>query len=267
MNLDINYLTRTFFYFDKPVNYLLDKNNYIKIFPVMLEDSEIFLSSMDILTIDKNSIPDTKIIQMSYLQFLFEKQLQDRINQQKLLNILILCLKMKRPSIKLDRNNRPIIIDLNENNIVNINSKQFDEIKRIILYQNLIDYDDEYINPELKKNIEESNYLKNRNIEVPTLERKIAIITAHTGISKQEQLKMTYRSHSLLFDEVYEETEYTTLYPLAVFGGETDKIEKWIYKQKKGKFDGKVVSVSSYNKQAGGDGNVGQRIINQNKED
>ena len=260
MSVDIEYLTRAFFYFDEPVDYKLDENTSIKIKPVSVRNSEIFLSSINILQIDKNSLPDVKIIQMSYLQFLFEKQLNNAINRQKLFNILFLCLNFKNPSIVLDKNKKPLIFD-KEKNIL-INSSQFDDIKKIILYQNIIGYDDEYINPELKKSLEESAKLKSRNIDIPTLERKIAIITAHTGISKIEQLNMTYRSHSLLFDEVHGETEYTTLYPVAAFAGKADKIDRWIYKQKKNKFEDQVVSVSSFNKQAGGDGNVGRKTIN-----
>ena len=260
MSVDIEYLTRAFFYFDEPVDYKLDGTTSIKINPVSVRNSEIFLSSINILQIDKNSLPDVKIIQMSYLQFLLEKVLVEKINRQKLLNILAICLDMKAPFIFLDENGRPFILD--KSNGVVIDYKQFDDIKRIILYQNIIDYDDEYVNPELQQSLDEAIRLKSRNIEVPTLERKIAIITAHTGLSKAEQLQMTYRSHSLLFEEVCGETEYTTLYPLAAFAGKTDKIDKWIYKQKKGKFDDQVVSVSNFNKQAGGDGNVGRKTIN-----
>lgn len=260
MSVDIEYLTRAFFYFDEPVNYKLNENNLIRINPISVRNSEIFLSSINILQIDKNSLPDVKIIQMSYLQFLLEKVLIDEINKQKFLNILILCLGINNPFIFLDEYKRPIIMD-KERQII-INSKQFDDIKRIILYQNIVNYDDEYVNPELKENLDETMRLKNKNIEIPSLERKIAIITAHTGLTKEYQLNMTYRSHSLLFNEVFEETEYSTLYPLAVLGGNSDKADKWIYKQKRDKFENQVVSVSNFNKQAGGNGNVSQKITN-----
>ena len=260
MSINIESLKRIFFYFDEPVKYKIKDDCFINILPVSLRQSEIYLSSKDILEFDKNSLPDVKIIQMSYLQFLYEVLLKDEINKQKLLNILILCLDFKSPLIFYDDKGRIFLMDASSNII--INSKQFDEIKRIILYQNDVDYDDEYVNPEFKKKIEEGILLKNKNIEVPSLERKIAIITAHTGISKKEQLEMTYRSHSLLFQEVYEETEYTTLFPIAAFGGNSDKMERWIYKTKKNKFEDNVVSVSDFNKQIGGNGQVTQKIVN-----
>ena len=264
VSIDLNYLKHNFFYFDEPVEYSLENHQTIKIYPVPLRQSEYFLNSKDILEVDKNSMPDVKIIQMSYLQFLVEVLLQNDINKSKFLNILKICLKFETPLLGLDENKKIVLADRNMD--VVINSKEFDDIKRIILYQNIVDYDDEYVNPELKKKLDEEAYLKSRNIEIPSLERKIAIITAHTGISKLSQLEMTYRSHSLLFQEVYEESEFNTLYPLRAFSGNADKVEKWIYKNKKEKFADQVVSVSNFNKQAGGNGNVQQKIIN-NKEE
>lgn len=260
VSVDIEYLTRTCFYFDESVKYKLNEKQTIEIYPVSLRDSEFFLSSIDILKIDKNSIPDAKIIQMSYLQFLYEEKLKDKINKQKLFNILNICLKMNAPYIVYDENKKPFLVD--EEQRVVISAKQFDEIKRIILYQNFSEYNDEYVNPEFQKNIEEAQKLKNKNVEAPNLERRMAIITAHTGISKKQQMEMTYRSHSMLFQEVYEETEYVTLFPIMTINGKADKMERWIYKNKKNKFEDQVVSVSKFNEQAGGNGQVAQRIVN-----
>ena len=265
VSIDLDYLEHNFFYFDIPVEYKLESDTAIKIYPVTVRDSEFFLFSKDVLEFDKNSLPDVKIIQMSYLQYLNEHMLKDKKQLDKFINILVLCLKFTTPYILQDEKGKPFLYDKDKN--VRINEKQFEDIRRIILYQNIVDYDDEYINPELKKNLQEVAYLKNKNIEIPTLERKIAIITSHTGILKSVQLEMTYRSHSLLFQEVYEETEYTTIYPILAFAGKTDKTDKWIYKIKKGKFADQTISVSQYNKQAGGDGKVAQKIVENNKEE
>ena len=121
MSVDIEYLTRAFFYFDEPVDYKLDGTTSIKINPVSVRNSEIFLSSINILQIDKNSLPDVKIIQMSYLQFLLEKVLVEKINRQKLLNILAICLDMKAPFIFLDENGRPF---QNGRFVLSVNGKE-----------------------------------------------------------------------------------------------------------------------------------------------
>lgn len=253
VSIDIDYLTRVYFYFDKPVQYKLD-NHEILIRPIELQSSEIFLSSVGILNIDKNSMPNPKIIQMSYLQFLSEVIFNEnspsrKTNIQQLLNIFILCLDLKTPSIKYNNFNKPYIYD--ELTGVTISAKQFDEIKKIILYQNIPKFDDAYINPDFKKAIDEQNELKNQNIEYPSLERKIAIITAHSGLPKREQELMTYRSHCILFDEVCGEVEFTTVRPVALLGDGGKNLEHWIFKNRKNKFDEYIKSVDSYTKSMG----------------
>ena len=220
----------------------------------MVEDSEVFLSSMNILMVDKNSSPSVEIIQMSYLEFIYRILFQDQTNIDRFVNILKYCLHINSPYIGFDENNKPYLAD-KENDIL-IGPKDFENIKRLILYQNLIHYDDEYINPELKAAMSEVDELRNKGIDSPTIERRIAIITAHCGLSKKEQLKMTYRSHSLLFEEVYGEVEYTTLRPIALFGGNGDKIDNWIYKKKKDKFDGYVTDADKYSASMGGQYNA-----------
>ena len=144
MKIDLDFYKKAYFYFDKPVDYQT-KNGYIKIYPIMVEDSEVFLSSMSILLVDKNSSPSVDIIQMSYLEFIYKVLFQDEINIDKFVNILNYCLHMNSPQIGFDEKNKPFLVD-KESGIL-IGPKDFDNIKRLILYQNLVHYDDEYINP------------------------------------------------------------------------------------------------------------------------
>ena len=253
MKIDIDFYKKAYFYFDKPVDYQI-KDKLIKIYPVAVEDSEVFLSSMNILMVDKNSSPSVEIIQMSYLEFIYKILFQDQTNIDRFVNILKYCLHINSPYIGFNENNKPYLVD-KENDIL-IGPKDFDNIKRLILYQNLIHYDDEYINPELKAAMNEVDELRNKGVDSPNIERRIAIITAHCGLSKKEQLQMTYRSHSLLFEEVYRELEFTTLRPVALFGGNGDKIDNWIYKKKKDKFDGYVTDADKYSASMGGQYNA-----------
>lgn len=244
MSIDLDILARTYFYFDEPVDYKLENYN-LKILPITVRQSEIFLSSINLFSIDKNSTPSVEIIQMSYLQFILDVLIpKNKDNLQKFINLLVLCLNMKKPIVKREKNNKPILID--GNNGYTINSLQFEDIRRIILYQNLVGFDDSYINPDLKKAMEETDELKNKDVDYPNLERKIAIITSHTGLSKKEQLNMTYRSYTMLFEEVYREVEFTTSRPIALLGNNEDKIEPWILKKKKSKMEGYITQVDKY---------------------
>lgn len=253
MSIDLEYLRDAYFTFDEPAVYKNANKQEVKIYPVSVKDSAIFLTSTDILNIDKNSFPSVEIIQMSYLEFLWGLAQQKEVNLIKFVNILNLCLKFEKPRMRKNQFDKFELFDEETQTV--ITAQDFEDIKRIIMYQNVIDFDDEYINPDLKKAMAEVDELKNKNVEVPSLERKIAIITAHCGISKKSQLEMTLRSHSLLFKEVVGEVEFTTVRPVALFAGKDKEIDHWIYKRKKSKFDGYVTNVDDYTRSMGSDHN------------
>jgi hypothetical protein len=255
--LNFDYLRELYFVFDKNVPYILKCGVELEIHPVYLENSLLFNSSYEILDIDKNSLNDPEIISMSYLKFLFKKKISDKHSRQQLFNICNLCLGLNKPYIQLDEKGKAVLYELDDNNniILFITQKEFEDIRRIILYQNIPDYDDNYINPDLKKAMQEQDELLSKNIVLPSLERKINIITSHTGITQKEQFNMTLRSHSLLFKEVVGEVNFQATKAISLYAGQKDAVQ-WIYQQKKGKFDDYVTSVENYNKSFGGDGNI-----------
>lgn len=259
MAIDIAVLEKAYFYFDKPVPYKLSDTTHIDITPISVYDSEVFLSSCDILQIDKNALNSVEIIQMSYLDFLFKVMLptdQSKIGLDKFCNIMKLCLGM--PDWKIKMNEKKKISLVAPDDSFEITGKQFDDIKRVILYQNIAHYDDSYIDPDLKKAMADVDRLKSKGIDVPTLERRMAIITAHCGIGKRVLMQYSMRSLQLLFEECAGEVEFTTLRPIMLYAGKAKELEHWIYKKKKDKFDGYITSVESYNKSMGGDGKVKQ---------
>ena len=259
MAIDIEVLEKGYFYFDKPVPYKLSDTTHVDITPISVYDSEVFLSSCDILQIDKNALNSVEIIQMSYLDFLLKVMLptdQSGLMLDKFRNILKLCLGMLDWKIKMDDKKKISIVAPDDS--FEITGKQFDDIKRIILYQNVPHYDDTYIDPDLKKMMGEVDRLKSQGISTPNLERRMAIITAHCGIDKQTLMQYTMRSLQLLFEECAGEVEFTTLRPMMLYAGKAKELEHWIYKKKKDRLDGYITSVESYNKSMGGDGVVKQ---------
>lgn len=249
--LNIELYKKAYFYFDKPVEYQLKDNTILYIYPINVQDSEIFLSSMSVISIDKNASDSVDIIQMSYLDFIYKVLFQDEMNVSRFVNILKYCLHMNKPMIGYDEKNKPYLDDSELG--VKIGYKDFENIRRIILHQNIIRYNDEYINPEIKKMMAEVDAVRNAGIEPPSIERKMAIITAHCGISKQEQMTMTYRSHCLLFEEVYGEVEFTTTRTIMLYAGKGNEIDHWIYKKKKDKYDGYMTDADKYSQSMGGD--------------
>lgn len=254
--LNFNYLKEVYFAFGKNVPYFLKCGVELQIRPVLLENSLIFNMSYGILDIDKNASNNPDIISMPYLKFLLLEKMSDSYCKQQLFNICKLCLDFNNPYLKLDKNNRAVLYEIGEEGVIlSITQKEFEDIKRIILYQNLPDYNDDYINPDLKKAMQEQDELKIKNIELPSLERKINIITSHTGISLKEQLGMTMRNHMLLFKEVVGEVNFQALKAISFYAGRSNEVQ-WIYPQKRGKFDEYVTSVEEYNKSFGGDGKI-----------
>lgn len=253
MAINFEALARQYFYFDDLVPFSLKCGKTLEIRPVFVRDSELFIASCDVIAIDKNSTSSVEIIQMSYLEFIAKVLAAEEVNIAKFLNIVRICLGFTHPLWKMDERKRINLYDAEMD--ITITAKEFEDIRRIILYQNLLDYDDSYISPVLKNAMEETNKLKNKGYAMPNLERRIAIITAHTGLSKREQLEMSYRSHALLFREVCGEVEFTTIRPAALSAGKAKDLEHWIYKKEKGKLDGYIMDTNDYVKSMNGNNN------------
>ena len=244
MSVDIELLKLAYFALDEPVPYKLKTGQEILIKPIMVKDSMLFMASVDVLKIDKNSSGSVEAIQASYLKFL-QKMIfpSNDIMVQKFLNILDLCLELKGIYLCNDEMERTFI--QTESGIV-ISAKEFDDIAKIILYQNLPDYDDKYINPDIKKSMQEVDRLKNKDYESPDFERQMGIIESHTGILKEQLLKKTWRSFQILFREVCGEIEFYTTRPAAIAVGAGDKVDHYIFKKRKDKFDGYFVDMNKF---------------------
>lgn len=228
---------------DEPVPY-----KGLLIYPWIVKDFYRFGTSYDVLQIRKNEIPDVHIIQMSYLEFLLSVLCRDRtvydksgmtvgdIYLQKLENILILSFHIKENDINVKYNKGKYSLIIKD---IEISSKEFDEIVKIILFQNIYDYFDAYIDPEFKKAIDEYYSIKNKGIIIPDLEKKITVVTASTGIVKSEILKMTYREFENLFHTVLDMTDYKILKQAESSGMvKFDKpVEHWVYKKEKNRYE------------------------------
>lgn len=271
MKIDLDVIARTYFWFDKAVPYKLNNDNVLYIQPVKVKDSEMFLSWLDILTIDKNALPNPTYISMSYLEFIVDTLLtnQDETISQtaisKLVCICKLCLGWDGSiNIRLNDRNKPLLCYGD----IEISGKQFEDIKNIILYQNIFDYDDSYINPDIKQAIEEVNSIKNRDIDFPTLERRMAIVSSHTGILKKDQEEMTYRSHCVLFKEICGEVDFISVRTAVMVGNMFSKqkidLEDWIYKKKHNKYEQYFTSQDSYKNSMGGSTNIKSSISDSN---
>lgn len=79
-----------------------------------------------------------------------------------------------------------------------INNGEFKELKRLYCYQNLPDFNDEYMDADLKKELEMATKLKSGNTEQPTLERQMSCIVVSSGLSYKEIEQLTIRKFTSL---------------------------------------------------------------------
>ena len=93
--IDIEQLTLKYFQNSEEVPYKVKKGEPLLIKPILVKDYSIYENSIDILTIDKNSIGDIEIIKMSYLNFILALIQQNEGKNDfcnKFYNICELCL-------------------------------------------------------------------------------------------------------------------------------------------------------------------------------
>ena len=178
-NINIELLDLMYFQNSYNVPYRLKKGGDIEIKPILVKDYPLYEWSMSVLNIKKNEINDIEIIQMSYLDFLVNKLfVQDENELHKLLNIIRLCLGYE--SVSFDKDKGKICLLLcNKEGIIEkvINSKEFDDIAKIILFQNDFNYDDRYINPDVEAIMQEYSKVKygydvKEDIKHPLFEKK-----------------------------------------------------------------------------------------------
>lgn len=223
------------------------------VFPITVKDSYFWKKTFDILMVDKNSINNIEIIQMSYLKYLVVEGLKDETVLGKLNNILSLCLHLQNYTldIELEEKTNEVVLLIVPNVEVNsgkilpnyseakkITAQEFDELKKIILYQNIYGYDDKYIDPDVKKVINRYYSVVNRNTPIVTLEKRIAVVMASTGMTLEQINNMTFRSFNLVFDTIVDKVDYTILRQAELSPDIEFKkpIEHWVFKEEHDKY-------------------------------
>ena len=203
MAVDIKQLELLYFVNNKKVPYKLKCGVEIELKPILVEDWGIFESCIDVIRINKNEINDINILQMSYLEFLGEMT-EAEINQGLLINlayILKYSIDVDYFSIERDNNGKTRLVVCKEDGeiLYFITPKEFDDIRKIILHQNIPNYDDRYIDPEIRRAIEAYNKTKMKNQVSPTFEKQKVFVISKTGMTEDKINKMTYRT----FAQVY----------------------------------------------------------------
>ena len=194
--------------FGRPVEY-----EGLRLKPILLEDTYAFKDACEIIMIEKNKIPDIKVIQASYLYFLFSLVLSQKEVLDKFLTLMNLCLGLDFHSKNMadgDFEPNELLIQTTETNkqifFVNgwdiafeingqsatlfledkkVTAQQFEELRKIILFQNLYDYDDLQMSDDFRRVIEDYYRIKNKGRHMPTLEEKEMVVIVNTSYTME----------------------------------------------------------------------------------
>ena len=251
--------------FGQPVQYC-----GLEIKPILVKDFYQFVNAKNILNIDKNKIPDVEIIQMTYLRFLTLMIVENEDMREDFLTILALTLGLKYDSEKRNTSFKPnevlaqqtrkneshfyingwdIAFRIRENetwlqlyvgdDMVEINDSQFDDLKNIILFQNIYDYDDLEMSDDFRRVIEEYYALKNKDIIIPTLEDRLMAVVVSSGYTLEQLYNMPLRLFDALFEYSVSKLEYQVnklIINLAQGEIKGFNLSHWVYKTKKDKY-------------------------------
>ncbi|MGE7092066.1 hypothetical protein ACQKII_11560 [Lysinibacillus sp. NPDC048646] len=167
----------------------------LNIFPVRMVDADEFYDYVQCLLLPKSDFQEPEVIRMSYFMFLLALS-QNKDGPDLLAKLIALYrLIFKTEDIQFTINEKGmafIIIDG-----ISLHERDFDKIKTIISEQNLIDLDDEFIDPGTKKAIQEARaFMAKRKTKQANLEQQIVAYHCKSGLPYHEIENLTlYQFH------------------------------------------------------------------------
>ena len=229
-----------YYTFDEPVPY-----KKLKIYPAKMKDYWLFNVLAEILVIDKNSIPDINVIQMSYLDYIFYSHTEENYHIYKLDALLKMVLRDDELEIKYakdEKNKTYLVID---DEIYD--SGDFEEIRKIICDYNEIEMIDESISKEVRDKMREADRLRmkvNGN-KMGSLEDQIVAIMISTSLSVDDVKELSIRKFSKILERADLKLHYE-IYLSASMSGfvkfkDNSFIKHWLSGVEKDKFAGRMV--------------------------
>lgn len=230
--------------FDLPINV-----NGLDLYPVKLKDYLDFMLSIHVFRLNKNEI-NPLFISMTYLDFL--------VHMLKSENELGMIYKfMLFKCLSLAVNNPDLMISYGKDEYsktyikigdVTLNSKEFDEIRDIILFQNLPNFHEENIkDADLRKDLEEYARLMNKGKKWASLEKQIISVQMGTSLPLKYIYQMTIRKFILTLELTDRKLHYI-IYKTASMSGmvkfEKD-IDHYLIEQSSG-IEDRVVDADSF---------------------
>ena len=199
--VDLDLLELQYFCNGYDVPYELKNGGTLNIKPILVKDYPFYDCTKDILEIPKNEMNDIEVIKMSYLEFILQLTMADEKFANKLITICRFCLGYDQIAFG-ENNNKKCLYLCDSEKIVKyiITPKELDDIAKIILNQNNANYDNIYVNPEVRELMAEYYKVRHKDARSPKLEEKKAYVISKTGMQLEQINNMQYRLFDLIYD-------------------------------------------------------------------
>lgn len=181
------------------------------IHPVKMKNYILFLLSSSVLKIKKNQTNDPKIISMSYLEYLIHLiEKKDTVQESEMIKSMLcmifdLVLAKENVDIRYGRRKNKLYISIDN---VELNKKDFDKLRYFILYQNIPDYSEEYINPELEKELELANKIRNRGKKPCDIEKQEMAVVIGSSLTLEDVKELTIRKFFIALEMIDKKMNY-----------------------------------------------------------
>lgn len=181
--------------YSQPFHY----NEYITVYPVKMKYVLEFQLYSQAITVRKDSrFPDKQIIKMSYLEFIIYSSIHPELGTnyefpdlKKYYFYTLNLLNMVCPEHEIRYNTCTGTIYINN---FEVTSEVFDDLRRIIILQNDIDFDiDEFLNYDTEKRLKKAQEDLNKNKDKASMEDYIDSLSIALHLSEEEIMNMTIR--------------------------------------------------------------------------
>lgn len=282
---DVEFFRDKYFTYDEPVPF-----KGLTLYPVTVKDYNEFLSSSACLTLNKNDDPKgIAMSHIDYLLSKMQDEKEGPLWSLRFTKILELCLHirsglkcpkcgkfmsfeefyMKYEDSSIENKNDILLCECGEKMVetvrfkenekkkkifvfdgVELNSQDFNKLRKYIMYQNLPDYkDDSWVDKAVRDDQAARAELKSRGSGTATLERKIMGVCANTHWKIDEVYSLSIRKFLMILGMIDDIMNYTITRTGLMSGfaslpkGET--VEHWLYKKDEGMY-GKAMDAESY---------------------
>lgn len=188
----------------------------IILYPILMSDIIKFQLYIESLTVRKDSkFPSKEIIKMSYLDFLYHCMNHPEYEEQyKISNIQyfymfaanLLSLTCRDQEVKFDTRRGLFYINGEE-----VDSDKFDDLRRIILIQNGVDFNiDEFMNRDTEEALRKAQEFENRkNNEKSSIEDCIDSVMVGLETSEEYIKNLSIRKFWRIFKRINKHLDYT----------------------------------------------------------